>query len=382
MTKTSRILVIAAVAVGRRPFGGRSAERHRLRRASVSSTSTLARNRRHAASRRARRFRCSGRRPPISSSQPIHNGAIFDIIGGYRVWHGLAVAVGYSRFGRTSDGSVVAMIPDPLVFDRPKTVTTTQTGLAHSENGIHLQAVWFIPITTRSTSRCRSVPRSSRSRRSWSPGSRSRQARKTLSLAVGSEEGDREGRQRRGRRQLPLHEKLRRGPLPPIRRRLGRPAERSRSQRGRISDRSGRARSLLDTLRPLPGTHENRAACETPLSACRGAPARGSAASFDAGRSAIPGGASGPAREGLQHDDPALMQGDLVGLPGPLEDLANRRHDRALPWPPAACCLERVAEPQLELVDAHRFPQRDEGAAVGQGRQPDSRECGSSRAPA
>ena len=34
-----------------------------------------------------------------------------------------------------------------LVFDQPSTVTSTQPGLAHSENGVHLQAVWFIPAT-------------------------------------------------------------------------------------------------------------------------------------------------------------------------------------------------------------------------------------------
>ena len=86
-----------------------------------------------------------GETASISTSQPIRNGAMFDITGGYRVWHGLFVGVGFSSFGRDSDAAVVATIPNPLFFDQPLTVTTTQTALAHTEKGVHLQAVWFIP---------------------------------------------------------------------------------------------------------------------------------------------------------------------------------------------------------------------------------------------
>lgn len=88
-----------------------------------------------------------GETATISSSQPIRNGAMFDVSGGYKVWHNLAVAIGFSSFSKSSDASVIASIPNPLVFDQPLTVTSTQAGLAHSEKGVHLQAVWFIPAT-------------------------------------------------------------------------------------------------------------------------------------------------------------------------------------------------------------------------------------------
>jgi hypothetical protein len=83
----------------------------------------------------------------VSSTQAIGSGAIFDVSGGYRVWRMLAVGIGFSNFGKSSDSSIVAIIPNPFVFDQPKTSTATQTGLEHKEHGVHLQAVWFIPIT-------------------------------------------------------------------------------------------------------------------------------------------------------------------------------------------------------------------------------------------
>lgn len=88
-----------------------------------------------------------GETATISSSQKIGNGSMLDFTAGYRVWHGLAVAVGFSSFSNVSDSAVVASIPHPLFFDRPATVNATQADLTHSEKGVHLQAVYFIPVT-------------------------------------------------------------------------------------------------------------------------------------------------------------------------------------------------------------------------------------------
>jgi hypothetical protein len=84
----------------------------------------------------------------VTTSQGISNGAIVDINGGYRVWRQLGIGIGYSTLmGETRDSSVVARIPDPLVYGRLKTVNTVATGLNHTEQGIYLQALWFVPIT-------------------------------------------------------------------------------------------------------------------------------------------------------------------------------------------------------------------------------------------
>jgi hypothetical protein len=89
-----------------------------------------------------------GETATITTSQGIGNGAIFDISGGYPVWNRVAIAIGYSTlFSNTYDSVVVATIPDPLYYNRLKTVNTGATGLKHSENTVYLQAVWLLPVT-------------------------------------------------------------------------------------------------------------------------------------------------------------------------------------------------------------------------------------------
>jgi hypothetical protein len=85
----------------------------------------------------------------ITSTLPIRNGALLDVTGGYRVWPHLAIAVGFSTFGRPSDGAVSATIPNPVFYGRPFAATASAAGLAHSERGVHLQAIWFVPVRDR-----------------------------------------------------------------------------------------------------------------------------------------------------------------------------------------------------------------------------------------
>jgi len=84
----------------------------------------------------------------VTTSQPIHNGPVFGGSVGYRVTPSFGVAVGVTMFtARKSDGAVTATIPDLLFYDRPKTVTATATGLADTQLGIHIQGVWFHPLS-------------------------------------------------------------------------------------------------------------------------------------------------------------------------------------------------------------------------------------------
>jgi len=145
MTKTSRILIIATVLVA-----GAHVEAGAQSSSAPASLGFVNINvGAQPASRTIEKHETRsvfGETATLSASQPIKHGVIFDMSAGYRVWHGLAIAIGYTHLGSTSDSTAVGVIPDPLIFDRPKTVTATQTGLGHSENGIHLQAVWFLPI--------------------------------------------------------------------------------------------------------------------------------------------------------------------------------------------------------------------------------------------
>lgn len=83
----------------------------------------------------------------VTSSQPIKNGPMFDVSGGYRVTRRFVIAVGVSSFRSSSTSTITASIPDPSVFDRPKTVTQDTSDLGRTEVGVHMQAVWFIPVT-------------------------------------------------------------------------------------------------------------------------------------------------------------------------------------------------------------------------------------------
>jgi hypothetical protein len=83
----------------------------------------------------------------INTTQKTGGGFLFDINGGYKVWSNLVVAVGYTFMSDSTDGAVTATIPDPRVFDSPRTVTTTANDLKHSENALNFMGVWMVPVT-------------------------------------------------------------------------------------------------------------------------------------------------------------------------------------------------------------------------------------------
>lgn len=83
----------------------------------------------------------------VIGPRQIGAGAVFDISGGTRVWHNLAVGLGYSHFSDSDNVTVTARIPDPLVFDQPLEQQLSAGKLTDSQNGVHFMAVWFYPVT-------------------------------------------------------------------------------------------------------------------------------------------------------------------------------------------------------------------------------------------
>lgn len=83
----------------------------------------------------------------VSSTQDVEGGPLFDVSGGYKVWRNLALGVGYSRVSSSSGLSLTGSIPDPVFFDRPRPVTATAGDAEHTEQAIHLQGVWMVPVT-------------------------------------------------------------------------------------------------------------------------------------------------------------------------------------------------------------------------------------------
>jgi opacity protein-like surface antigen len=83
----------------------------------------------------------------LRASLPIGKGVVPDFGGGYRVWGNVFVGLTVSFFNDTGDASYTASIPDPLLFDKPKTVTGTQTGLKHSEVAYLPELIYARPVT-------------------------------------------------------------------------------------------------------------------------------------------------------------------------------------------------------------------------------------------
>ena len=83
----------------------------------------------------------------LTTSQKVGGGAFVDIGGGYKVWRNMLVALSFSHVGSDSDAAIAAQVPDIAVTDRLRPVTATLSGAKHSENVVHINAVWMVPVT-------------------------------------------------------------------------------------------------------------------------------------------------------------------------------------------------------------------------------------------
>jgi Outer membrane protein beta-barrel domain len=83
----------------------------------------------------------------LATTQPIDGGALFDIGGGYKVWKNLAVGLSFTRVKSDADIAIAASVPDPNFFDRVRPLTATSSNAEHSEQAIHIQGTWVMPVT-------------------------------------------------------------------------------------------------------------------------------------------------------------------------------------------------------------------------------------------
>jgi len=81
------------------------------------------------------------------SSQDVGGGFFFDVSGGYKIWRNLLVGLGYTHVSSEDTLAVQASIPDPLLTDSPRAVTTSFSGAKHSQNSLHLMGTWMVPFT-------------------------------------------------------------------------------------------------------------------------------------------------------------------------------------------------------------------------------------------
>lgn len=83
----------------------------------------------------------------VDTSQTVKGGGFFDISAGYKVWRNLAVGLGYSFTSSSGAATIKAKVPDPVFFDKPRDASGAASGLKHTENVVHILAVWMVPVT-------------------------------------------------------------------------------------------------------------------------------------------------------------------------------------------------------------------------------------------
>jgi hypothetical protein len=84
----------------------------------------------------------------LTTAQTIDTQAPFiDFGGGVRLIGNFGVGFSYSRLSTDGSALVNLEVPSPLVYDQPRSVSSTLTGLQHVEEGFHFQAIWLLPIT-------------------------------------------------------------------------------------------------------------------------------------------------------------------------------------------------------------------------------------------
>lgn len=92
-------------------------------------------------------FSIYGEDATVTTSQKVKSGGLFDIGGAYRVWgNNLLAGVFFSHASSNTTATINASIPDPRFFGAPRVVVTSQPGAKHSENAVHFDAIWMMPV--------------------------------------------------------------------------------------------------------------------------------------------------------------------------------------------------------------------------------------------
>ena len=83
----------------------------------------------------------------VAAAHSIGGGTLFDVGAGLKVWRNLKVGLSYSTITNRNDAVISVRVPHPVIFGQSRTATATAPDLEHSENVVHLQFIWAIPLT-------------------------------------------------------------------------------------------------------------------------------------------------------------------------------------------------------------------------------------------
>lgn len=79
--------------------------------------------------------------------QSVDSGALLDFSVGSRVWRNVSVGIGYHRGASSSEASVTASVPNPVVFNASRAVAVVSGDLDRRVRAIHLQVGYMLPLT-------------------------------------------------------------------------------------------------------------------------------------------------------------------------------------------------------------------------------------------
>ncbi len=90
-----------------------------------------------------------GETASITLPHTVGGGPFIDVAGGARVGSQFGIGVGYSRFSNSETATVTAQVPNPIIFNSPRTASATTGNLAHTESAVHVLLLWMMPLSDR-----------------------------------------------------------------------------------------------------------------------------------------------------------------------------------------------------------------------------------------
>lgn len=94
-------------------------------------------------------FTIYGEKGALASGHSIGGGQLIDVSAGMRVWKSLGLGIAYSANKNTNPATVSVRVPHPVIFGQSREASATTPGLVHTENVVHLQFVWMMPLTSK-----------------------------------------------------------------------------------------------------------------------------------------------------------------------------------------------------------------------------------------
>lgn len=88
-----------------------------------------------------------GQTATVNTTATIPSGGLFDLSGGYKLTPSIGVAVGFSTFSVTGSAAGAALVPSPIFFNRPASVTIPESDANRKDRSIYVLLVGFVPVT-------------------------------------------------------------------------------------------------------------------------------------------------------------------------------------------------------------------------------------------